>query len=108
MRKELTKLQEMKVVRKSCSPWAAPIVCARRQDGSFRLAIDYRGVNSLSSPATLHPLPVIEDLFDRFGTARYFSVLDAKSGYHQMPMNDEDSAASAFVVDSSVRSFIHI
>ena len=98
VRAEIRKLQEMNVIRKSCSPWAAPIVCARRQDGSLRLAIDYRGVNKVSSPATLHPLPVIEDLLDRLGTARYFSVLDAKSGYHQMPMSEDDSAVSAFVV----------
>ncbi|KAK3883777.1 hypothetical protein Pcinc_011902 [Petrolisthes cinctipes] len=98
VRGEIKKLQEMSVIRKSCSPWAAPIVCACRQDGSLRLAIDYRGVNKVSSPATLHPLPVIEDLLDRLGTARYFSILDAKSGYHQMPMDEEDSAVSAFVV----------
>ncbi|KAK3877481.1 hypothetical protein Pcinc_017807 [Petrolisthes cinctipes] len=98
VRGEIKKLQEMNVIRKSCSPWAAPIVCGRRQDGSLRLAIDYRGVNKVSSPATLHPLPVIEDLLDRLGTARYFSILDAKSGYHQMPMDEEDSAVSAFVV----------
>lgn len=71
----------------------APIVCAR-----LRLAIDYRGVNKVSSPATLYPLPVIEDLLGRLGIARYFSILDAKSRYHQMPMNEEDSAVSTFAM----------
>ncbi|XP_064100674.1 uncharacterized protein LOC135211286 [Macrobrachium nipponense] len=96
--KELSKLQDMGVIKKSYSSWAAPIVCARRADGSLRLAIDYRGVNSVSQPATLHPIPVVEDLLDRLGQAKYFSVLDAKSGYHHMPLQKEDCEVSAFVV----------
>ena len=57
-----------------------------------------QGANKVSSPATLHPIPHIEDLLDRLGEARYFSTLDAKSGYHQMPLKPEDSEATAFIV----------
>lgn len=98
VRKEIEKLLEMKVIRVSNSPWAAPVVCARRGDGSLRLALDYRRVNEVSDPATLHPIPLIEDLLDRLATAKYYSVLDAKSGYHQMPLKEGDSEVSAFVV----------
>lgn len=98
VRKEMEKLKKMGVIRPSNSPWAAPIVCARKQDGSLRLAIDYRKLNDVSLPATLHPIPLIEDLLDRLSAAKFFSVLDAKSGYHQMPLCKEDSKASAFVV----------
>ena len=99
VRSELEDLCKMGVIRESNSPWAAPIVCARRANGKLRLAVDYRGVNMISSPATLHPIPHIEDLLDRLGKAQYFSTLDAKSGYHQMPLKDElDSEATAFVV----------
>ena len=98
VRKELKKLQEMGTIRKSSSPWASPIVCARRANGDIRLAIDYRDVNSASLPATVHPIPIIEDLLDRLSKAKYFSVLDAKAGYHQMPLKKEESEISAFVV----------
>ena len=98
VRKEIEKLLDMKVIRVSNSPWAAPVVCARRSDGSLRLALDYRRVNEVSDPATLHPIPLIEDLLDRLATAKYYSVLDAKSGYHQMPLKGEDSEVTAFVV----------
>ena len=98
VRKELEKLYRMGKIRRSNSPWAAPVVCARRPDGSLRLAIDYRLLNDVSFPATLHPIPLIEDLLDRLSTAKYFSVLDAKAGYHQMPLREEDSEVTAFVV----------
>jgi transposase InsO family protein len=95
---EIDELKDMGLVRESNSPWAAPIVCARRKNGALRLAIDYRGLNAVSVPATMHPIPRVDDLFDRLGEARYFSVLDAKSGYHQMPLSAEESELTAFVV----------
>ena len=98
VREELDKLLKMGVIRPSNSPWAAPVVCARRSDGSLRLAIDYRKVNEQTQPATLHPIPLIEDLLDRLSTAKFYSVLDAKSGYHQLPLRKQDSEVSAFVV----------
>lgn len=98
VREEITTLKKMGVVRESNSPWAAPIVCARKSDGKLRLAIDYRGINSVSVPATLHPIPRMDDLFDRLGEANYFSVLDAKSGYHQLPLVEGEGELTAFVV----------
>ena len=88
----------MRVIRQSNSPWAAPVVCARRADGTLRLAFDYRKLNEASEPATLHPIPLIDNLLDRLASAQYFSVLDAKAGYHQMPLKKEDSEVTAFVV----------
>ena len=86
------------VIRPSNSKWAAPIVCARKSDGSMRMALDYRTLNSKSSTATLHPIPLIDDLLDRLAKAKYFAVLDAKSGYHQMLLREQDSDKTAFVV----------
>ena len=98
VRDHINKLLKMGVIRESNSIWASPVVCARRSDGSLRLVIDYRMANMNSLTATLHPLPVIEDLLDRLGKAKYFASIDAKSGYHQMPLRKEDSEITAFVV----------
>ena len=62
------------------------------------MAIDYRMMNEKSNTATLHPIPLIDDLLDRLGKAQYFAVLDAKAGYHQLPLREEDSDKTAFVV----------
>ncbi|XP_043207685.1 uncharacterized protein LOC122373556 [Amphibalanus amphitrite] len=70
VRKELQQLEAMGVIRQSHSPWAAPVVCARRKDGRLRLAIDYRRVNAVSAASTLHPIPLMEDLLDRLESAQ--------------------------------------
>ena len=95
VREHIDKLLKEGVIRESNSPWASPIVCARKADGSLRLVIDYRCTNAKSVTATLHPIPLIEDLLDRLAKAKYFSILDAKSGYHQMPLKEEDSEVTA-------------
>ena len=98
VKKHVEELHQMGVIRPSNSKWAAPIVCVRKTDGTLRMAIDYRALNSISHTATLHPIPLVDDLLDRLGKAKYFAVLDAKSGYHQLPLRTQDSEKTAFVV----------
>ena len=98
VKEHLDDLFKKGVIRPSNSKWAAPIVCVRKSDGSLRMAVDYRMLNSKSTTATLHPIPLIDDLIDRLANAKYFAVLDAKSGYHQMPLKEGDSEKTAFVV----------
>ena len=98
VRKHIEDLLLKGVIRPSNSKWAAPIVCVRKTDGTLRMAIDYRALNAISHTATLHPIPLVDDLLDRLAKAKYFAVLDAKSGYHQLPLKAEDSEKTAFVV----------
>ena len=94
--KEITHLLGQGLITQSTSPWAAPIVVARRKNGQIRLAIDYRALNAQSFDQH-HPIPRIDDLIDRLGEAKYFSSLDLKSGYYQMPLREEDSDLTGFV-----------
>ena len=98
VRKHVDELLDQGVIRESNSRWAAPIVCARKRDGSLRMAVDYRVTNEQSNTATLHLIPLIDDLLDRLGKANFFAILDAKSGYHQLPLRECDSEVTAFVV----------
>ena len=84
------------LIRGSSSPWAAPIVTARRKNGNLRLAIDYRRLNGLAQPR-YHPLPLIDDLVDQLTDAKFFSTVDLKSGYYQMQMREEEASKTSFV-----------
>ncbi|GBG86682.1 hypothetical protein CBR_g41744 [Chara braunii] len=42
------------------------------------------------------PLPRIDDLLERLGSAKFFSKLDLKSGYHQLEIRQEDRYKTAF------------
>ena len=87
------------VIRPSNSPWASPVVMVRKKDGSLRFYVDFRQLkaNTIKDP---HPLPRIDDLLDALHGARWFSALDLKSGYWQVPITESDKAKTAFRTSS--------
>lgn len=85
---EIDKMLEAGVIRPSMSPWASPVVLVAKADGSVRFAIDYRRLNAIATKDA-YPLPRINDYLDVLGGARYFSILDALSGFWQIAMEEE-------------------
>jgi transposase InsO family protein len=50
-------------------------------------------------------MPLQTELFDRLGGARFFSVLDLKSGYWQIPVRASDREKTAFVTHRGLFEF---
>ena len=82
-------------VRPSTSPWGAPILFVRKNDGSLRLCIDYKELNKVTI-RNQYPLPRIDDLFYQLQGAKVFSKIDLRSGYHQLKIRSEDVPKTAF------------
>ncbi|KAD1774776.1 hypothetical protein E3N88_24089 [Mikania micrantha] len=76
-------------IRLSFSPWGAPVLFVKKKDGSFRMCIDYRELNKFTIK-NRYPLPRIDDLFDQLQGAQYFSMIDLRSGFHQLRIQEED------------------
>lgn len=67
----------------------------KKKDGSFRMCIDYRGLNKLTVK-NQYPLPRIDDLFDQLQGASVFSKINLQSCYHQLRVREEDIPKTAF------------
>ena len=76
-------------VKSSKSLYSAPVFFVNKKDGKFRMCIDYTALNKVTIKNN-YPLPRIDDLFDRFAGAKYFSRIDLKSGYYQIQIADAD------------------
>ena len=82
-------------VRSNTSPWGAPVLFVKKNDGSLRLRIDYRELNKVTI-RNQYSLPRIDDLFYQLQGARVFSKIDLRSGYHQLKIRSEDVPKTAF------------
>ena len=50
-------------------PYGAPVLFALKKDGGLQFYIDYRWLNK-KTVKNKYPLPLLEEMFDRLGTAR--------------------------------------
>ncbi|CAI7826987.1 unnamed protein product [Closterium sp. NIES-53] len=95
LRKQLDYLLEKKFIRLSSSPFAAPILFTPKKDGGFRMCIDYRALNRVTVKSQ-YPIPRADELIDQLRTARVFSKIDLRGGYHQIRVEQPDCAKTAF------------
>ena len=85
------------LIRKSYSPYAAPALLVPKSDGSWRMVVDYKKLNNITIKDN-HPLPHMEQTIQRLGGGyKFFSTLDMKSGFWQIPIKDEDKHKTAFI-----------
>lgn len=94
--KHLQELLQAGVIRESDSSFSSPIVVVRKKNGDVCLCIDYRKLNhqTVKDPYTL---PNLEGALSMLTRSKWFLVLDLKSGYYQIEVEEADKPKTAFV-----------
>ena len=101
---ELQEMLAQKIIEPSTSEWAAPIVLVKKKDGSLRLCVDYRRLNS-ASLTDAYPMPRIDDMIDQLGKAKFITTLDLTRGYWQVPVASSDRHKTAFITPFGLYQF---
>jgi len=80
------------------------MVLVGKQDGSMRVCVDFRRLNEVT-PMDAYPMPHVDELIDKLGSARYVTTLDLSRGYWQVPVAEESRPLTAFVTPYGLYQF---
>ena len=89
-------MRKLGVIEESQSPWASPVLLVPKKDGSRRFCTDFRALNSVTK-SDVFPLPRIDDILDKLGSCQYFTSIDLKHAFWQIPMREIDKEKTAFI-----------
>lgn len=95
------------VIEVSQSPWRSSPVIVNKPDGSKRLAINYKPVNSQTT-FDAFPVPDADSLITKLNGASFFSKMDFSQFYHQIPLVESDRAKTAFYADGQLWQYTRL
>ncbi|RAL58215.1 hypothetical protein DID88_002294 [Monilinia fructigena] len=82
-------------IKESTSQVASPTMWVPKKDGTKRLVVDYRKLNTLTKKDR-YPLPLATELRDRLGGATIFTKMDLRNGYRLIRMKEGEEWKTAF------------
>ena len=94
---EIKDMLDKGVIEESESPWSSPVVLVKKKDNSLRFCIDYRKLNEVTLKDS-HPIPRIDTTLDSLSGSKFYSTIDLKSGYWQVPVAPNDRPKTAFSI----------
>ena len=97
-------LLEKGVIEESMSQWNSPLVIVKK-GSSFRMCLDFRGVNKLTESETCPP-PSVDEALYALSQNRYFTKLDLQDGYNQIALDRRSGEITAFT--SPIGRFQHV
>ena len=108
MRKETKSLLEKGIIQESFSPWRAQAFVVHGTHKP-RMVIDYSDtINKYTDHVDAYPIPRIEDILNKAAKFKYFSKIDLRSAYHQIPLKVEDRQYTAFEVNGKLYEFTRL
>ncbi|GBM89899.1 Retrovirus-related Pol polyprotein from transposon 297 [Araneus ventricosus] len=101
---EVQRMLKEDVIQPSDRPWSSPVVLVKKKNGEWRFCVNYRRLNKITKK-DVYPLPRIDDALDCLAGAKIFSMMDLKSGYWQIEVDDKDREKTAFVTSDGLYEF---
>jgi len=97
--KQLDQMLQAGIIAESDnSPWASPIILARKSNGEWRFCSDMRRLNAQCQPM-YHELPGLNDVIDMVSQnhSTIFTVCDLRSAFYQLSLTQESSIKTTFI-----------
>lgn len=93
---EISRMIKEGIIEHSTSPWRAQVLVTTNERHKKRMVVDYSQTINKYTLLDAYPLPKINELINKVAQYRFFSTVDLKSAYHQVPLREEDKIYTAF------------
>lgn len=107
VKKIIQNLLEEGVIRPSDSPYTCPIVPVPKKNGEIRMCVNYKALNRVTSRDN-YPLPLIDDCLEYASNKRVFTLLDLKSGFHQIRIAESSTKYTSFVTPEGQYEYVRM
>ena len=92
---ELVCDEVLSVTVTEATDWVSSMVIVQKPSGQIRICIYPKDLNT-AIRREYYPMPTIEEVSTRLKNARMFTVLDAKNGIWQIPLDEKSSMLTCF------------
>ena len=97
VKKELDSLEAQGIITKVSEPtdWVNSLVCVTKPNGSLSQCLDPKDLNkAIKRPH--HHTPTIDEILPKLNGAKYFSIVDATSGYWNIKLDHQSFLYTTF------------
>ncbi|CAB3997499.1 Hypothetical predicted protein [Paramuricea clavata] len=96
---ELEEMEQLDIITKvregEPTAWVNSLVYRRKPNGRLRICLDPKDLNA-AIQRDHHVTPTLEEILPKLNGATHFSILDARSGYWNVTLDEESSYLTTF------------
>ncbi|GFW80467.1 retrovirus-related Pol polyprotein from transposon 17.6 [Trichonephila clavipes] len=93
-RRQITDLEKAGIISKSNSQYNTPALFVKQKE-KWRFVLDFRKLNEITLTQDF-VIPTLDDILHEISGSNYFSALDMKSAFNQIPLHFADRHKTAF------------
>ncbi|KAK3777055.1 hypothetical protein RRG08_008903 [Elysia crispata] len=102
---EIHQLLKDDIIEPSNSPWRAQVLVTTNERHKKRLVVDYSQTINRFTLLDAYPLPNMNKMVEDISQYEFYSTLDLRSAYHQVPIKEEERHFTAFEATNNLYQF---
>ncbi len=109
LKDELVRMEKLDVITKveEATDWVSPLVIVEKPNKQLRVCLDPKHLNQAIKRERFM-LPTRDEIMSKFANAKYFSKLDASSGFWQLRLDEESSKLCTFITPFGRYRFLRL
>ncbi|XP_043862228.1 uncharacterized protein LOC122756476 [Drosophila santomea] len=104
IRKQVDVCLQDGIERKSSSNFASLVVVVKKKDGTDRICVDFRQLNSMVLKDCF-PVPRMDDVLEQLQPANVFVVMDLENSFLHVPIEESSRKFTAFITKEMLFEF---